>query len=286
MRLQQWIEDARAAHPSISLSTEIFIVAIAERLQTATNIEALVEQINRLQASDLFLALACARSDAPALDRFELLFGAELLGHARRFANDRFSSEDLLQTLREKVLVKMNADRPPKISTYSGQGPLRSWLTVTALRTFLDCSRSNIQQKREMVLDGAAIEALIAPGDDLEIVFLKEKYRADFRAAFSTALLSLESGERNLLRYHWVSGLSIDQIGIIYHIHRATAARRIIRVRDALMNATRNELAHRIKIGTDELDSVMALIHSRLEASVFRLLGESSTLPLASTKNA
>jgi RNA polymerase sigma-70 factor (ECF subfamily) len=278
VRLERWLDEAHAAHPGVSLPEQQFIAALAERLR-ADSSDALALQLERLHPSDLFLAQACVHGDQVAIERLESLFGTELCGHARRFANSRHSVDDLMQILREKLFVEAHSGRPPKLTAYSGQGPLRAWLTVTAMRTFLDCSRSGAQHKRETAFDGEVLEALMAPGDDVEIAFLKDKYRADFRAAFSTALRSLQSSERNLLRHHWLAGLSIDQIGVIYHTHRSTVARRLARAREALMSATRRELMSSLGLENDELDSVMALISSRLEVSVFRLLGERTELP-------
>jgi len=66
--------------------------------------------------------------------------------------------------------------------------------------------------------------------------------------------------------------LSIDQIGALYHLHRATAARRVVKAREALLTATRTALAARLGLTTEQLESVLQLIASRMDASVERLL--------------
>jgi RNA polymerase sigma-70 factor (ECF subfamily) len=67
--------------------------------------------------------------------------------------------------------------------------------------------------------------------------------------------------------------MSIDEIATAYGIHRATAARRVNRARDALLADTRRRMSERLRLNSKELDSVLGLVESRLHASVRRLLG-------------
>jgi len=276
-KLERWLQSFPDELPGVPIDKALFINAIAARLDTLEHGH-VSRFIDQLHASDFLLAQACLNGHPEALQLFESRFAAEMRSRAQRFANQRFSIEDLLQILREKLFVQ-GPQRSPKIGTYSGEGPLQGWVCVTALRTFLDAKRSGAQHKREEAFDSEKLEAMMAPGDDLEIAFLKKKYRADFRAAFTRALASLSSAERNILRHQWIAGLTIDQIGVIYHIHRATAARRINKARTALMHATRSELMAHLHVENDELDSIMGLISSRLDLSIQRLLGNPTQGP-------
>jgi RNA polymerase sigma-70 factor, ECF subfamily len=86
------------------------------------------------------------------------------------------------------------------------------------------------------------------------------------------AAKQLEPGDRHLLRQHLVAGLSIDQLGAVLGIHRATAARRITRARERLAADTRAELARRLALAPEELDEVIGLVMSRLDVSLGQLL--------------
>ena len=57
-------------------------------------------------------------------------------------------------------------------------------------------------------------------------------------------------------------------------MHRATAKRWIARVRKTVHDTTRAKLRAALHIDSDELDSIMGLIESRLEASIHRVLGQ------------
>jgi RNA polymerase sigma-70 factor (ECF subfamily) len=68
-------------------------------------------------------------------------------------------------------------------------------------------------------------------------------------------------------------GLGIDQIAALHGVHRATAARRLERAREALLVATRKSLMSRLSIDSAEFESLMDLIRSRLDVSIQRILG-------------
>jgi RNA polymerase sigma-70 factor (ECF subfamily) len=109
---------------------------------------------------------------------------------------------------------------------------------------------------------------------DPELDFLKVRYRAEFRAAFYETLRNLGIDERNVLRFHYMDGLTIDEIGAAYGVHRATVARWLARAREDVLEKTRRALSERLKVDTQEAASVIALIQSRLEVSLARLLAE------------
>ena len=101
---------------------------------------------------------------------------------------------------------------------------------------------------------------------------MKERYRAAFRVAFEQAVRRLSSRERNILRLQLDAGLTVEQIGEVYGVHRATATRWLTKIRDQLMSDTRRELGERVGVSSSELDGVMELIQSRLDVSVRRML--------------
>jgi RNA polymerase sigma-70 factor (ECF subfamily) len=75
-----------------------------------------------------------------------------------------------------------------------------------------------------------------------------------------------------LLKQHLIYRLTVDQLGALYHLHRATAARRLAKARQALLDGARASLARRLGVPAAELASAMELVASRLEVSIERLL--------------
>src|SRR6185369_9812673 len=142
---------------------------------------------------------------------------------------------------------------------------------VTTTRTFIDCCRWQADAP-EIPLGGELGAVLPEPGADPELQLLKREHAAHFKAAFAEAAGALDAADRLLLKQHLVERLTVDQLGALYGLHRATAARRIAKARDALLLATRIALARRLGVPPERLASVLELVASRLEASIERLL--------------
>jgi RNA polymerase sigma-70 factor (ECF subfamily) len=110
------------------------------------------------------------------------------------------------------------------------------------------------------------------PIDDPELSILRAQYRDTVDAALRAALVGLDARARALLRYQLLDGWSIDQVGKLYGVHRATAARWLADARAALGDAIRTELASRLRIAASEVDSIVRLVQSRVDMSLDRLL--------------
>jgi RNA polymerase sigma-70 factor (ECF subfamily) len=259
---------AQAAHPTVRADVGRF----AEKLVQQATQEGRREPalLLSLRAPDLWLAFGCAARDPGALARFDAVFRDEFDVVHRRVRPRGIDRDDFVQIAREKLFVK----EPPKIAEYSGQGDLRNWLRVTLTRTLLDMSRKR-QEEPASDPDSAGGQGfqLPAPGKDPELDFMQAHYKDAFRQAFERAARSLETDDRNLLRQHFVHGLGIDQLSGLLGVHRATAARRIGKARDELMDRTRRELMVALNLSASELDSVMRFVESQVHLTVERVLG-------------
>jgi RNA polymerase sigma-70 factor, ECF subfamily len=105
-----------------------------------------------------------------------------------------------------------------------------------------------------------------------ELEHFRRAYRAEFKAAFEAALASLEVRERNVLRQTFVDGLSTEQIGVLYDVHKTTAFRWLDAARDKLNKRTRNEFLQRVKVMPAELEAILRLVQSQLDLSLSRVL--------------
>jgi RNA polymerase sigma-70 factor (ECF subfamily) len=128
------------------------------------------------------------------------------------------------------------------------------------------------RRHRALANDLAARSLLDGTFDDVELEALKRRWAAEFKDAFAGAVTSLSSRQRNVLRYHAIDLLTIDQIGALHGVHRVTAFRWLEQARAALLTATRAALKARLDLSEPELDSVLGAIASRLDASIDRLL--------------
>ncbi len=214
--------------------------------------------------TDLYLACACARGDAAGLRAFEatLVPGVRAALGAMRLSPDQV--DEALAVLRRDLF----AGDAPKIRAYAGQGELRGFLRVTATRIALKLARKT----RREVVDDEAGRLEMAAGDDPELSFLKAKYRAAFRIAVERAIAELGDKDALLLRQHFVDGLSIDVLGGLHQVHRATAARWVARAQAALLEKVRERFMAEAKVGDDECQSVLRLVESRMDVTLRRHL--------------
>jgi RNA polymerase sigma-70 factor (ECF subfamily) len=221
-----------------------------------------------LHGEDLFLACGCAKGDSRAIEHFSSrVLSIVPLVVARMSASPAFA-EALAQHMRELLLVG-RSDAPPRIAEYRGTGPLVAWVRISATRAAI---RMLQREERVVPTRDAELQAM-APTLGPELEYLRERYRPVIESALRQALDGLTTRDRDVLRRHFVGGLSIDELGERYSVHRATAARWIAAARDRLLVATRDAAREQLRSTDAEVDSLMRLVASQLELSI-RALGD------------
>ena len=266
------IADAgRAEWPDVPLSPEVFACHLAQRLpaEALASPESLRAALGHVRAGDMWIACGCAHGVPNSVAAIDARLFPEVRASVDRMKGVGDRVLDLLQTLRHDLFVG-DETRQPRIADYGGHGDLRGWLRVTAVRAALKVLRKD---KREVSADKALLE-LEATAADPEMAYVKELYRAQFRAAFQQALDSLEDRDKTLLKQHVVDGLSIDRIGDLYQVHRATAARWVQKAKETLLERTRERFRETVKLGDTECESILRLVGSQLDGTIRRRLEE------------
>jgi RNA polymerase sigma-70 factor, ECF subfamily len=263
--LQRLRADAIAAYPEIGVCADVFVRELARRLgELATP-----EQLEAVRAGHVHLAIACATGDDAAIRRLETDVFDELKITGARLRARSELVDDVRSHVR-RLMFTAEPGRQAAVSTFSGRSDLRSYLRVVVTR---ELARLIDKDRKMVALDDQAIVGLVAPTDGPELGVLRERCRPQVDAAIRAALVGLAESPRALLRYSVVDRWSVDRIAAIFGIHRATAARRVNAARDELATAIRSELATRLAIGIDEVDSIVRLVQSRIDVSIERLLG-------------
>jgi RNA polymerase sigma-70 factor, ECF subfamily len=263
-RLGAACETARAELPALALDERALVAAIARG--AGDDLAAHLETCN---VGELALAVAAGDHVEGAIEELERRYHAAISGACRRFEQPGYPADDLRQVLRTKLFVA-RPDHRPKIADYDGRGSLESWLRVTATREFIDLTRRKDRQ-RERAAGDQEVEQLLAPVD-IQFEAIKAEYRAVVIAAMIEAVRELAAGDRHLLRQHLIAGLTIDQLGTVLGMHRATAARRIARARELLAKRTRALVGERLGLDEHELGEIYALVRSKLDVSIRTLL--------------
>lgn len=257
---------ARDSWPTVKLDDDKLAAFIGPRLAGAD----LETALAAASAGDLALAAACAAQESTAHAAFDqILTEVDAAGAATNATKDLV--EEVKQLLRVQLLVPKEG-KPPGIESYRGKGPLRGWVRITATRELI---RHKKKQSRNVSIDhnnGRSLDRLLTSGIDPALAAMKAEYRAEFAVALREAIEDLSAEDRTLLRQQIVDDMSIDAVGAVYGVHRATAARWLTRARAALVAATHRRLAARLELPVEQIESVIRLVSSQLDASVIRYL--------------
>lgn len=254
-------EAARGRWPRVEASFDVF----------ASHAQSLGLEEVPPNAEWLFLCAACLNGDPAAqteLDREHLPHVRGAI--ARIDARPEFIAE-ILQRLREALLV------PPdlKLAKYTGRGAFEGWLRVVAAREALDHVRRERGVNRRTKRTGANLNILAAasaskPENDLA----RREHGPAFQRILAEVLSELSVRDRGLLRLHFVQSCSIDAIGRMYGVHRATAARWIVRTRKLVASRVKKRLQQELgEKNEGDITSMIAALRSDMGLSITGLLG-------------
>lgn len=266
--LQQMAEAGRVRWPELEVAPEEFVLFLARQLPPeATTVDGLLS----LHASELFLLRALGLGLPAALRVFETDYMPEVRRKLQRLDTPAPMIADIIQSLYAHLLERQNAEPGTPITRqgYAGRGELKGWLCVCAVH---QAGRLLKRDRREVQLEEAPAVLLPSPQAGAEQTLLTGELKDLFETAFREAVCALTSRERNLLRYHFLSGLSIDQIGMLHRVHRATAARWLIQARERLAKETYTRFLAAAPMHVQSLSDVVQLVRSQITANLASLL--------------
>lgn len=263
--LAERLAEARSVYPWLTAVTD---EAFAEHV-TKTVGAADEDALGSLHAADVLLALGCVVQDAKCLRELDARIGHVVTSIPR--VDRRDEASELKQRVLERVLVG-GEGAPPKLAQYAGRAPIASWLRLVAVRLRISLARRD-HSDRHSPLD---IEDLACDfvAHDMELAQVRSTHADAFKKAFQQALSELETRERTILRLSVLEGSSIDELGVIFRVHRATAARWLVQIREKLFERSRVHLLQHGDFGVTEFRELAGLLLSRLDVSLGRMLDE------------
>lgn len=255
--------EAANAWPGVSVEAAAVIGVLAGKLAGEDP-----PALTAAAATEIHLAIACARGDNAAVAAFERAYLDVVPQALAGMKLPAATIEDVRSAVRDKLLLARSGphgDLPPRVLEYAGRGRLRGLVQVTATRTAIDRIRL---EEREVELPARELAA----SADVAMSLIKVQYRAAFSAGFAHAVAAASRRDRNLLRLHFLGGVTLEQLAEMYGVHRATIVRWLAAARAAVFDATREHVAGEIAAPAEELDEMFELVKSRIELSVERLL--------------
>jgi RNA polymerase sigma-70 factor, ECF subfamily len=264
LQLAAGLAAAQTEWPGLAIAPARFSSELARRLAaTATP-----ELLGQLRYADVYLAIGCAAGDERAIKACEdaVLSQVNIAGKHVRATADQIAE---VRARVQRILFVDEPTRPAATSEFAGRGDIRGYVRVIATRELI---RLVNRERREVHVDDETMFDALVPAGDPALSMMRERYRGDVDQAMRTALASLDDRSRALLRYSLIDGWSIDRIGKLYGVHRATAARWIAETRELLGERIRETLAARLAMATADVDSIVRLVQSRVDMSLERLL--------------
>lgn len=262
--VERIVDEGRGAFPELALDAARLVPLIRRRLDG--------EAPRTLAADEVYLACACALRDDRAIATFERRYFGAIAPALARMSLGTDEIHDIEQTLRVRLFVA-EGDELPRVVGYAGTGQLGALVRVAAVRAALNLLRD----RGRLARDDDGFEELPVTADDPALAQLKAQHRAAFKGAFEEAIAALEPRDRSLLQLAIVQNVSIDRVGAIYGVHRATAARWIAQARANLAKGVHRILGATLRLPTTELDDLLPLVESQLELSLERLLRSRTT---------
>jgi RNA polymerase sigma-70 factor, ECF subfamily len=259
------------AWPGIACNTETFwriadrcVTLLSEQRATAVDFDA-------VNARDLYIVAALMDQQPGAQVAFDQAFLLPTQGAMTRAGLHAQGMADALQIIRERMLLPHDG-QPPRILDVVGHGDLGSLFRVIALRTALNLRRTD-ERLDATNEDDAVFEKLISCHNP-ERMLIKQEARDLLKAAILSAVATLTDRDRTLLRLHFFHKLTIDDLGRMYDVHRATAARWLGKTHAHLDRETRSQLSKRMATNSDHLQSVLELAFSSLHSSFHEVWNE------------
>jgi RNA polymerase sigma-70 factor, ECF subfamily len=264
-----------AAHPDVVLAESTFVGYLADlRCDTEGAPGEGVPGDQALHAEDLYLCCAALAGNERAAAILRRALHPVIVRYVRCLDGGPDFVNEVEQRFWCTALLPAGGARP-KLTSYSGRGPLANWVGISAQRLAYSLRRHGEAERR--AADGQRLE-IERLATDPELRFIKAHLRARYREAIGTALGTLDQHERLIYRMHLVDGVALERIGKIYGVSHSTISRRLAAARSRIVAEVRRSLVETTGPGAVEEDESLArFLDSDLELSLSRLLGRRSS---------
>ncbi len=199
------------------------------------------EFVDKLQADDLCLIVACEQGNEKAWTDLVARFGTTVRSAARSVSSNEEGAEDLAQSIWAELHgLRIREDGKPasKLAYYSGRGSLAGWLRAVVGQLAVDQHRK--QSRLVQTEDDADFDRLLQKNDQSwgghaerinpELEVSDKRASADLQSALAESIGHLSDEDRLLVKLYYFDGLKLHEAGAILGVHEATASRRLTRI--------------------------------------------------------
>lgn len=253
------VERGRARWPGIVLSQTEFEAQLARIEATA---ESLADH-----AEEIFLVAACLTGNTTAFQEFDKTFLSRVGTLISRVSTDA----DLIDEVKQQLRIRLFTGKDPRLAHYRGEGALEGWVRVAAMRTALNTLESR-KRDRHVEIDDNRLGNALSPFLSADHLVAGAELQPVVQKALTVALEQLPARNKAILRLHFVEHLNIEEIGLVYRVHRATIARWLVTIRRDLLSRVQEHMEVRLQVSPSEFRSLVEAVRGDLHASLSRIL--------------
>jgi RNA polymerase sigma-70 factor len=250
--------------------------------------------LSEIQASDLFLALACASGNENAWWDFDQVYRPYIERIARHLSSAETHADEVIDFVYVELYgTRVVADvRQSKFASYTGRGTLRGWLRTVVWHAVIDMHRA---RHDEISIDdwsesggethdrpGWRAEARGGEGVMLDRI-ARERFQAATVDALDASFAKLDDHEKLLLLYYHVENLKLREIARLVEepasplrrwfqrqsrrrvkspesrVHESTVMRWLERVYGKILECFRTHLIEKNRLTSDEVEMCVEL---------------------------
>jgi RNA polymerase sigma-70 factor (ECF subfamily) len=257
--LDERLAVARRAWPELPEDDAGFVDFLGQRVPPGAPLPA---ALAALHVEDLYLVFGCLRGQRRALEIFDERLLRPAVNAATAAAAER---DELLQAVAERLLV--DGEGSPRIAEYAGRGRLSTWVRVTVLRAHLNRRRGRTPAA------SVSVDGVAGGGDDPERALERGGAQRELARALKRVLAGLPAGERVLLRMYFFDGMTVEELGRLHRVSKATMSRRLAALRERVHDETRRSLREELRLLDGDVDSLTRAALSQLDTSLRGVLG-------------
>jgi RNA polymerase sigma-70 factor len=264
--------------PRISAAVEKYLF----RDNATASIAEINDFIDKLQADDLCLIVACEHGNEKAWTDLVERFGSTVRSAARSVSANEEGADDLAQSIWAELHgLRIREDGKPasKLAYYSGRGSLGGWLRAVVGQLAVDQHRK--QSRLVQTEDDADFDRL-RQGDqpwngqaerlNPEIEISDKRASADLKKALAASIGHLSDEDRLLVKLYYFDGLKLREAGAILGVHEATASRRLTRIHADLRRQVEESLKEEHGWTRPETERAFSDIALHMEADIEPML--------------
>ena len=239
--------------------------------------------VDKLQADDLCLIVACEHGNEKAWTDLVARFGSAVRSAARSVSSNEEGADDLSQSIWAELHgLRLREDGKPasKLAYYSGRGSLAGWLRAVVGQLAVDQHRK--QSRLVHTEDDADFDRLIQKEDQLhsshigrgnpETEVSDKQASADLQKVLAQCIRHLSDEDRLLVKLYYFDGLKLREAGAILGVHEATASRRLTKIHTDLRSQVEASLKEEHGWTRPETERAFSEIALHMEADIEPLL--------------